>query len=294
MQKKTENKFEFSIAMDGVLFYIFDNVGKKTFDATAYAGPLHSHYTHELHYVHSGYDEIRTDHETVLVSKGELCFIRRNLFHSSVAKDMERTCFNLEVGVDGASEEGKKKCQYINSLLDSIDTHRTFVDKHISVLMGEVPELREENSAFPEARLGMILVSVVLRVLDLLAGESTPRISLLGNPVRSRAFERQRIIERHIAESFLVNAGLPALAAKLYLSEKQTGILVKRLMGKSYQKLVAEQRMKVAMRLIHRREKSLLEIAHAVGYASYSGFYAAFTKAFGKTPEEVRAEIKES
>ena len=292
MVNRVDNNLEFSVTIDGVWFYIHDKAGKITHSAPLHESPLHSHFTHELRYISGGCDEIQMDGEHILVTKGSLCFLRRNLYHRTVSEKVERFCFNLEIAPTD-DNESKKKCEQVNTLLDSVGNWRVFDDPHISSLMKEVHDINESSSPFLETRVGMLLVCIVLRMLDIIAQEMGTRFSLLGAPIRTRSFERQRIIERHIAESFNGDLGLPALAAKLYLSEKQTGILVKRLMGKSYQKLVTEQRMEIAMRLITRGEKTLHEIAHAVGYTSYSGFYAAFSKTFGRTPEAVRLKIGE-
>ena len=137
----------------------------------------------------------------------------------------------------------------------------------------------------------MLLVSVFLRVADLLIGKMGGRPIFFGKPIRTRDFERKRIIEQHVAGQYFEKSGLSLLASRLFLSERQTSVLVSRLMGETYRSLIMQKRLEMANRLMRQAPLSLSHIAKEVGYTSYNGFFISYTKVYGISPEEAKARI---
>ena len=86
------------------------------------------------------------------------------------------------------------------------------------------------------------------------------------------------------------NISLGGLAEHLHLGPQQTDRMIKRIYNVGFRQRLTKVRIKSAMELLLDTSKSITDIAEAVGYESYSGFYSAFKKSTSKTPEEWRRE----
>ncbi|MBQ6923000.1 MAG: helix-turn-helix transcriptional regulator, partial [Clostridia bacterium] len=78
------------------------------------------------------------------------------------------------------------------------------------------------------------------------------------------------------------------LAKSLYLSVSQTARVVRRVFGMSFKEVLLKQRIENAVMLIEKGNLSFDEIALDSGYNSYNGFFSAFKKYTGQTPEEYK------
>ena len=282
-------EFQYSVVLDGILFYIYSS-GKGVFLSEPTQSPVHNHFTYEIQYIHQGSKRISTEEGSFDLNVDEFCFINKNVYHHATSEKMAQTAFNIEIGLPKSKDANTKDCESILECLEGVGNTRVFKDKYVSALMSEYQKISEEGFAYPHIHRGMLLISTFLRVIDIVAAESGVHIQGFGKFQRSRDFERKRMVEFHVEKYYYLSNGLRELAHRLYLSEKQTGVLVKKLMGESYKRLVTKERLKVANRLM-RRGSSLIEIARAVGYSSYNGFFVAYTKAFGITPEEAKARM---
>jgi AraC-like DNA-binding protein len=84
---------------------------------------------------------------------------------------------------------------------------------------------------------------------------------------------------------------LDSLGAELHLSRHQLSQLLNERIGKNFNEYLNEFRVRDACRmLIEEPERSVLSIAHAVGFNSKSSFHTAFRKFTGRTPLQFRAE----
>ena len=99
---------------------------------------------------------------------------------------------------------------------------------------------------------------------------------------------RVYIIEEYFNEHYKENISLKELAKRLYLGEQQTERIVKKIYGVGFRKRLLKIRIKSAMELLAETNKSILQISEEVGYESYNGFYNAFKKLTGSTPEKWR------
>ncbi|GBF37339.1 DNA-binding helix-turn-helix protein [Leptospira johnsonii] len=83
--------------------------------------------------------------------------------------------------------------------------------------------------------------------------------------------------------------GLADLADELALSTHQISELINQEMGKNFSAFVNDYRIKEACELLQKEpDRSILDIAFEVGFATKSSFHRAFQKHTGKTPSEFR------
>jgi len=98
-------------------------------------------------------------------------------------------------------------------------------------------------------------------------------------------YSRKRIIEEYISNFYMEQGGISELAKILYLSPRQTQSVVKSLMGENFKTLIVRQRIHAANLLMKTTNLSLDEISREIGYHSYSGFYMAYVKLMGCSPD---------
>lgn len=82
-------------------------------------------------------------------------------------------------------------------------------------------------------------------------------------------------------------------AGELHLSPNYFGDLIKKETGKSAQEYIQQRIMETAKNLLADTNKTISEIAYALGYQYPQYFSRAFKKAQGHTPNEYRAQSRE-
>lgn len=102
-----------------------------------------------------------------------------------------------------------------------------------------------------------------------------------GEAVLGRAL---RLIEQGVLES----AGVPALAARLHVGERQLRRVFASELGVSPLQVEATRRLLFAKQLLSETTLPVTEIALAAGFASLRRFNAAFLQAYGLAPSRLR------
>ena len=67
--------------------------------------------------------------------------------------------------------------------------------------------------------------------------------------------------------------------------------MIKKIYGLGFRQRLAKVRIKCAMELLAETNKTITDISGIVGYESYFGFYSAFKRITGKTPEKWRNDF---
>lgn len=114
-----------------------------------------------------------------------------------------------------------------------------------------------------------------------------PELSPAAGPWRRVEATLGRALQR-IEQGALEDAGVPALAAALHLSERQLRRLFVDELGVSPLQVEATRRLLFAKQLLTETALPVTEIALAAGYASLRRFNAAFLAAYGLAPSRLR------
>ena len=113
---------------------------------------------------------------------------------------------------------------------------------------------------------------------------------------REEAVGQSRLVREayeYIGENFTRPLPLSEIAAALHVSPSYLHALFKRSVGMTPAKLVTLRRIDRAKRMIGSGERSMLEIALAVGFCSQSHFNKVFLKECGITPAAYRKSLAE-
>jgi two-component system, response regulator YesN len=111
-----------------------------------------------------------------------------------------------------------------------------------------------------------------------------------GITIQLTAYERKQIehikayIDEHLKEE--LHAGDMALEWDLSVYKLKAGF--KQLCGKSFSIYLRERRLEKGKELLRNSNKIIYEIAKDCGYKDETGFYRAFRKYFGQTPDDYR------
>jgi len=110
--------------------------------------------------------------------------------------------------------------------------------------------------------------------------------------IQLTAYERAQIdrvkayIDEHLQER--LNAEDMALQWDVSVYKLKAGF--KQLYGRSFAAYVKEQRLEKGKELLLKSNKIIYEIAKDCGYKDETGFYRAFRKYFGQTPDDYRKQ----
>lgn len=96
-------------------------------------------------------------------------------------------------------------------------------------------------------------------------------------------------LRTYILEHYKENLTLDNFAKFSLLSKNQTINVFKDTYGMTPHKFLVEFRLKKAGELILATDYPINEICFAVGFTEYSGFYKAFTKKYGNSPQDYRS-----
>jgi two-component system response regulator YesN len=113
-----------------------------------------------------------------------------------------------------------------------------------------------------------------------------------GMTIQLTAYERKQIekvrayIDEHLDEG--LNAEDMALQWDISVYKLKAGI--RQLCGKSFSLYLKERRLQKGRELLLNSNKIIYEIAKDCGYKDETGFYRAFRKYFGQTPDDFRKQ----
>ena len=279
-------QFEFSTLMENVHCHI-RSFGSDVVPQEKVNQRPHKHYFIEFHYVYAGEVTVILPREgrEIRLLPGQILLLPKDSYHgvTTEEKTVERMCFNF------SAECGNVKNSPFVRMYQSIDQAMVFEDEEIKQLLRQCRQLTKGgNGLFTEAQQGLLLLSVVMRLLSRISEEGVLRL-----PDEDHLLRQRWIIEDHIEQKFTDNSGLEGLAKTLFLSQRQTRKLVRKFLGEDYKSIIVRRRMELAEIYLTNPEKTLEEIAWQVGYSSYSGFQLCFKRYFGMTPSEKRRQLLE-
>ena len=247
----------------------------------------HSHAEFEYHFVLKGSAIIKFDNNLENVSLNSAILVFPGTFHKFLKSETESNVLSLSFsikkiryGTDYYSEiQNKLSC--LNYLVLEEDVMIT------DLIKGIISTVYSKNTFAIEemrARLTLLFINIFSKLTK---GEST------NKQLSSQEYDtRDYIIEEYFNEHYMENISLNELSLRLYLGKQQTERIIKKIYGVGFRQRLSKIRIKSAMELLSETNKSIIDISQLVGYESYNGFYTAFKKITGTTPEKWRANNK--
>ena len=255
-------------------------------------GITHAHDNYELQYIAENNVEILVDNSRKLtLQEGDLLLLPPHMYHKTCADSPSYKvyCINFSV-LPSQNLTPEDKSQEINireQVLSSLKQEIVFRNDDIQHFIRKIFESNKEKSALTlknKLYLNVIFEEIVthLNKQDIYTSPE-PQI---GDATYQINMQRKWTIETYVSHFYMYRNHTENLSQVLCLSPRQASRVIKELMGCTLQELILTQRMIVAMEAIKFSDMSLIQISDMLGYSTYYGFYTAFCKYYGFSPEQ--------
>lgn len=248
----------------------------------------HSHAEFEYHFVLSGKTNIKFDNFIGNLKQNSAILVFPGTFHKFSKSEEDSNVLSLSFsvkknryGVDYYSKIQSKLNKYDYLILEEKPTITELIRGIITTVYSKNVFATEEM----RARLTLLFTDIFSKL--------TSSKKMEDKSSSTQEYDtRVYIIEEYFNEHYMENISLKELSNRLYLGEQQTDRIVKKVYGVGFRQRLTKIRIKSAMELLSETNKSILDVSESVGYESYNGFYTAFKKITGTTPEKWRANNK--
>lgn len=241
-------------------------IKKHTATQTPY---FHKHLFYEMIYVHKGKSvQYFPDGKQALVSEKQIAIIPPDVIHA-MAKCKENVVFKINV-----PRETFERC---------------IKGTGLDFLPAEVKILGHADERAQELVCAMMCEDFYRRENWLTAAEKYLSLLFieLSRSVCAVDDRLQEGLKRYFA-SGLKDASLNGFAKFAGYSTGYAGRYIKKVFGKGFSQLLAEERLKLARKLLSYTDMPVETVATETGYTNTSGFYKLFCNTYGMTPADFR------
>lgn len=249
----------------------------------------HSHSSFELQLIiENTFEELIENARTVCLEKGELMLIPPHVLHKTkTSHTYGRYCINFFICPNESEDNVKQNS--LELLFSQINQELIFTNKEITHCFEKIFD-SVSNDELTLSRIQLYLSLVFMEV-------ATHLNTVTEHPFEPKPFflsqhqvdaNRKWLIDAYVSHYYMHKNHVEALARILNLSARHTNRIVKTLTGYNLQDLVLRHRMSIAVENIKYTDASLGQISELLGYSTYSGFYTAFCKYHGFSPDKLR------
>lgn len=275
---------EFSIGNTDFQILFISNFG---YQGKVWNSHAHFHLFCECHFLQTGKVLIQTETQDLTFEAGNFCLVPLRLLHTT--KSIETPVQKISFYVVISQNKSVLNMTDTYTWYDHIVSSKTpLIFDGLSETFTKIMGLVQSADAF-EVLLEMKLKHLFsLAFLELL--EQSNESYVLSASSQPVGYEEELTlkIEAFLVDHFAPEYTLEDLATYLCLSARQTDRLLKRIFDCGFREIKNKKRIEVAKEMLSETRKSLKDIAEAVGYDGYTGFYKAFRTQTGLSPEEYR------
>ena len=242
----------------------------------------HAHGDYEYHFVMEGTSKIKVDGVVSDLTENQAVIIAPDTFHKFICEDDNAKILSITFSIKKSS----RGASYFN-VIDNALIKKGYIllphSKQVAdLLYGFISTIYSKNAlSFEEMRAYLTIIFV--KIFSFISSD----FSSDENPYSAKDYDlRTYAIDEFFNLHYMENLSIKKLAKILNLSEKQTERTVKQIYGVTFKQKLTEKRINVAKDLLFETENSINKIAELVGYSSYNGFYSAFVKVVGFSPEQ--------
>lgn len=251
--------------------------------------PLHMHTKHEFQFVFSGELRIQVDNDANFSVPGNsIVLIPPNVLHTNGESEGKRVIATIALQPVQMERHEKQfsEFQYYCALFGSVDKLLVLQSDIISDCVGKIVKMPNvpQNVHKRKNLLAYLFIQLGIAIENTYGASTEQHLLQLGNQYNHQYY----VIEQHINKNYNKKTTIEDLAQALHMSRRQVDRIVHQIWGKTYASMILERRMLIAHKLLKKTDVPCTIVAEQVGYTSYPGFYIAFRRYFGKTPEEVR------
>ncbi len=251
----------------------------------------HYHDGIELINVIKGRYTCKTNKDSFLLNKGDLCFINQRQLHCLKEESVERNeCLVLTIGMDMILRTGDIFEKYIYPIVnDASLSHLRFyaedkMSKEISKIMYEMYDI--VNKKIPAHELKVISLVHEIFFHLYLSFKEDRKEELVAD---SNIILLRKIID-YIKNHYSENIKLEDLAKSVYISPSKCTRLFKEYTNESPINYLINYRLEKGAELLRTTDLPISSIAQEVGFSEQSYFTRMFLKEYQVTPFKYRNE----
>lgn len=256
---------------------------------------FHDHAGYEMHIIASGKGQIITDEKTFNFSKNTAVLIPPRTNHKIIVDPADdlvdlTLSFKYKKISDSRHPDREKLYDTFQRLMPENNHTIIFKGKYYGDFLKKFINENDPDSTLFAISIKNMLRDIYIHILKELQGTVKNSVPSAFKDASAAIISDVSIfknIEDYI-HTFSPDCCLDGLAERLKMSRRNVQRLMMKLYGKSFTKKLAEIRLLEAKTQIEKSDKSLSEIAHAVGYNQYASFHKAFIAYYGISPSEYR------
>lgn len=247
----------------------------------------HCHTTLEFFFILEGTAKAYINHNIRELKRGDVCIIPEGHIHFIRVEDTScRLCHFLLYIAMTDDAETLEESRYAYELINTIDEPLCFAYSSLCkqyVKQIDVAEASDLLGMLKMKKLCSVILLELLRHIEQTKKQIHPQM-LHEYEDEEALLTRISKLESYMSKNYMKKITLHNLAKHLNLSERQTLRCISRFKRAGFSDLLTDMRMSKAREMIENGSLSLHEVATAVGYSSYQGFYNAFVKKYGASP----------
>lgn len=245
----------------------------------------HSHTSYELHHLLSGGATLEYEGGGTELSEGETLLLAPELFHRFAAGSEGALILSLSFYLE-RNGAGEDLYSLVAPALQGKSSPIRFErSEAIDGCIKGITAGAHSASPFATEAVKASLALLFTELFSRLAGDGAKSDKRRGG---EKYGIRGFVIEEYFNRYYVDGASLSELSELLSLSKKQTERAIKAAFGVGFREHLLRLRIKSAEELLSGSDREIREIAEAVGYSSYNGFYEIFKARVGVSPEEYR------
>jgi len=265
----------------------------------------HTHSTYEVHIIAEGSCRVQLDKKSFDIEAGWFYMTPPGIYHEQLSNNENRFVeYSLNVDIrqpitivnkDNKYGEEVVQLQTESDLVMKI--FQSTVCKPYDLSNSPVIDLFEKAlSEAEEEKLGYysIIRGTTKEIMIQMARVMTDLVDIHSETVPKKLKadgERLNLIFQYIQDNLSTKITASNIARHLHLSEKQINRIVMRHTGRSIKKIIKEEKLKEAKRLLKETNMSQKEIALILGFTSEHYFNQFFKREEGDTPGNFRTNV---
>lgn len=279
--------WEYRFSLGDANFVFFSNIN--SVGEVPHKGLLHSHKLYEVFHVLHGDMTLVTDSEKTIINRGDTLIIAPGTTHTTnIHPGTKRFCMIFAVEKNPNMPESN----YYETFQNIFSGDFIWLD---SALLSPCFERCTNYMKSDYSEKDELITACLHEIMALIKatnsnGEQTPQTNTFSDTENSRTY----LVDHYFTHNFQ-HGSLTELSELLHLSSQQTQRIIKKMYGQSFSERLTMMKMQLAKSLLQDTKLSVTQIAEKCGYTGPNGFFVAFKKYYGKTPNKMKkAENKNS
>lgn len=252
----------------------------------------HSHAKFEFHIVFRGSITMDVEDKKITMRTNDSILLFPDAFHRISHQDENSAILSFSFPIERNDKQGET--DYYTVFQEFINREGEYAIVQQNPLIAEyfkrINANIHLNAVFAKESVKALLILLFTEIL--LPVFTSSKVFNLTPTEATEYDSRTQMIENYFNDHYMENISLSQLSTILCLSEKQTNRMIYKAFGAEFRDCLNKIRLKSAQKLLRETDSNIKDIAEAVGYQSYNGFYLAFKKKYGISPLDYRDQFR--